>query len=254
VCFAGKGGVGKTTSLVLFLKYAISKHPNLKKLVIDADPDANIADLVGKNIEFHDTIGGKVTEIGRKIARKEIPSHLSERSLIEEEVLRDIFNMGDFDLLVQGRSEGEGCYCSINSILKNLLRVLSETYDLIVIDSPAGLEFFARKTSTNVDDLVIVSDMSKMGFHTVQRIIEIKNEVSLDFKKIWILGNRFNEKSKELFVNRIKEILENNAELLGFFSYNDEIQKFNLSNKSLIDLPDTNLVYKESIEIYSKII
>ncbi|MCK4238776.1 MAG: AAA family ATPase, partial [Candidatus Lokiarchaeota archaeon] len=48
ICFAGKGGVGKSTLAILFLKYLISKFPKQKTLVIDADPDANISDLINK--------------------------------------------------------------------------------------------------------------------------------------------------------------------------------------------------------------
>lgn len=161
--------------------------------------------------------------------------------------------MGDFDLIVQGRSEGEGCYCSINSVLKGLIKVLAETYDLILIDSPAGLEFFARKTSTDVDDLILVSDTSKMGFHTVQRIIEIKKEISLEFKKIWILGNRFSEKNKELFKTRVKDSIGEDAELLGFFELDEEIARYNITNKSLLKIPESNTVYTEAKKLYSKI-
>jgi len=61
IAFAGKGGVGKTTSLVLFLKYVLEKS-KMDILVIDADPDANVADVIGKEVKFSDTIGGKMAE------------------------------------------------------------------------------------------------------------------------------------------------------------------------------------------------
>ena len=58
IAFAGKGGVGKTTSLVLFLKYILEKKKAEDILVIDSDPDANVADVIGKEVNFCDTIGG----------------------------------------------------------------------------------------------------------------------------------------------------------------------------------------------------
>mgnify|MGYP001132523246 CR=1 FL=1 len=222
--------------------------------MIDADPDANISDLLNKHVTFRDTIAGSVSEIGRKIERKEIPPYLTEKSLVEEEIFRHIIPFNYFDLIVLGRSEGEGCYCSINNILRHLMKVLAENYKITVIDSPAGLEFFARKVSVDVDDLILITDPSKMSFHTLQTVIEVKNEVSLYFKNIWVLGNRFNEKTKKLFIERFEKKLVNHMKLLGFIGNNDEIQKFNLSNKSLLELPENNSVYKEAIKIYSKII
>ncbi|MCK4238139.1 MAG: ATP-binding protein, partial [Candidatus Lokiarchaeota archaeon] len=165
-----------------------------------------------------------------------------------------IIPFNNFDLIIQGRSEGEGCYCSINNILKHLIKILAENYKITIIDSPAGLEFFARKTSLNVDDLILVTDPSKMSFHTLQRILEVKDEVSLDFKNIWVLGNRFNGKIKKLFIERFEKNLGNHMKLLGFFSNSDEIQEFSLNNKSLLELPENNSIYKEAIKIYSKII
>lgn len=222
--------------------------------MIDADPDTNISDLINKQISFRDTIAGTITELGRKLERKEIPPYLSEKSLVEEEVFRHIIPFNNFDLIIQGRSEGEGCYCSINNILKHLIKILAENYKITIIDSPAGLEFFARKTSIDVDDLILVTDPSKMSFHTLQRILEVKNEVSLDFKNIWVLGNRFNGKIKNLFMQRFEKDLKNNTKLLGFLNYDKEIQKFNLNGKSLLDLPSNNVVYQQAVEIYSKII
>ena len=222
--------------------------------MIDADPDANISDLINKQTSFRDTIAGVITELGRKLERKEIPPYLSEKSLVEEEVFRHIIPFNNFDLIIQGRSEGEGCYCSINNILKHLIKILAENYKITIIDSPAGLEFFARKTSIDVDDLILVTDPSKMSFHTLQRILEVKDEVSLDFKNIWVLGNRFNGKNKNLFIESFEKNLGNHMKLLGFLSYDGEIQKFNLSGKSLLELPSNNVVYQQANKIFSQIV
>ena len=60
ISFSGKGGVGKSTLLVLMLKYLLEIHDKLDILVIDADPDANIGDIIGEEINFKETIGGKM--------------------------------------------------------------------------------------------------------------------------------------------------------------------------------------------------
>ncbi len=254
VCFAGKGGVGKSTSAILFLKYLNSKYPDLRKIIIDADPDANILDLLNKSLSFYDTIGGKIATLHKQLARKALPPNTSEKTLIENLIFQSIIKFDNYDLIVMGRREGEGCYCSVNNILKNIINIFEDIYDIVIIDSPAGLEFFARKTSTNVDDLILVVDTSKMSFHTIQRLMTIKTELSLKFKKVWVLVNKFSLENKETFLERIKEFSNGEAKLLGFLAKDTTIQEFNLLQKSLLDLPDNNPLYQDFKSFAAKII
>jgi CO dehydrogenase maturation factor len=253
VCFAGKGGVGKSTSVLLFLKYVIAKYPELKKIIIDADPDANILDMLGKSLSYFETIGGQVGELQKRLQRDAVPPNVSEKTLIEDITFKSIKKLDDFDLIIQGRKEGEGCYCSVNNILKNLINTLEDIYELVIIDSPAGLEFFARKTSKNIDDLILVVDTSKMSFHTIQRLIEIREELSLEFNNVWVLVNKFSMDDKQPFLQRVEEYSDGKAELLGFLSHDSEIQKYNLTNSSLLNLPEDNPVYQEACKVYSKL-
>jgi CO dehydrogenase maturation factor len=253
VCFSGKGGVGKSTSVLLFLKFVISSYPDLKKIIIDADPDANILDMLGKSLSYFETVGGKVGELQKRLERDAVPPNVSEKTLIEDLTFQSIEEFDNFDIIVQGRKEGEGCYCSVNNILKNLINTLEDIYELVIIDSPAGLEFFARKTSKNIDDLVLVVDTSKMSFHTIQRLIEIKEELSLKFNNVWVLVNKFSMDDKQPFLKRIDEYSDGQAELLGFLSHSSEIQKFNLTQRSLLDLPGDTPVYQEASKIFSKL-
>lgn len=69
ISFSGKGGVGKSTLLVLMLKYLIESKKYKNILVIDADPDANIGDLIEQKINFSQTIGGKMTSLKEKIQK-----------------------------------------------------------------------------------------------------------------------------------------------------------------------------------------
>ncbi|MFX0180238.1 MAG: AAA family ATPase [Candidatus Hodarchaeota archaeon] len=255
VAFAGKGGVGKTTNLVLFLKYLLDTKANLKDiLVIDSDPDANVADVIGKEIGFGETIGGKMKVLKDKIQKRQLPLDVPKNQIIEGDVYRCLIEMDKFDLLEMGRQEGEGCYCYINSVLKNCIDTLSKNYDITLLDSPAGLEHFARKTGRDVTDLVIVTDPSKMGIHTMKRILEISDEVELKFENIWILGNRFPENLREILKKEVESLNKGNVKLLGFISNNDEIGEINLTGGNLLKLSENNQSYQEAKQIFAKII
>ncbi|HEA70843.1 hypothetical protein LCGC14_1456100 [marine sediment metagenome] len=254
ISFSGKGGVGKSTLLVLMLKYLLETKQNLDILVIDADPDANIGDIIGKEINFKETIGGKMAVLKNKIQKRQIPLDVSKDQIIESEVFEALIEMDNFDILEMGRAEGSGCYCSVNNTLKRVIDVLSKNYDVVLIDAPAGLEYFSRKTGRNVTDLVIVSDASKMGFHTMKRIIELTKEVDLLFENIWIIGNRFPDNAKEILDKEVKSIKENNVKLLGFVSNSEEISTMNLIGENLLELPNQSGTYQNAKELFASII
>ena len=254
IAFAGKGGVGKTTSLVLLLKYILEKKKEQDILVIDSDPDANVADVIGEEIKFCDTIGGKMKVLKDKIQSLKLSPNTPKNQLIEADVYNCLIEMDEFDLLEMGRQEGEGCYCFINDVLKRVIDTLSKSYDITLLDSPAGLEHFARKTGRDVTDLVIVSDASKMGIHTMKRILEIIDELTLKFERIWILGNRFPENLKNILAEEVENLNDDRVKLLGFISNNEEISKINITGGNLIDLPEENSSYQEAKELFTHII
>ncbi len=254
ISFSGKGGVGKSTLLVLMLKFLLEKFKDLNILVIDADPDANIGDIIGKEIHFKETIGGKMTVLKDQIQKRQIPLNVSKAQIIESEVFDALIEMDNFDILEMGRSEGEGCYCSVNNTLKRVIDILSKNYDVTLIDAPAGLEYFARKTGRNVTDLVIVSDPSKMGIHTMNRILEVSKEVDLKFENIWILGNRFPENIRDILEKEVAKIKQEYVKLLGFIANSDEISKMNIVGENLLNLPNESEAYITSKELFAKIV
>jgi len=242
ISFSGKGGVGKSTLLVLMLKHVIETNKYENILVIDADPDANIGDIIGKEIKFSETIGGKMTKLQERIQKRQIPL---DDALIE---------MDEFDLIEMGRGEGVGCYCSVNNSLKRIIDVLAKNYDIVLIDAPAGLEYFARKTGQDVTDLIIVTDPSKMGFHTMERIVEVSKEVHLNFKHILVIGNRFPGDLKDMLIERVEKVDDDRIKFLGILPYDEEISTHNLKGDNLLTLSKENPLYKSAKALFATII
>ena len=140
-----------------------------------------------------------------------------------------------------GRHEGEGCYCFINSILTGILDNLVKSYDLVLMDLEAGLEHLSRRTSSNVDIMFIITDPSKMGLETARRIRELADEVAIEFKKIYLIGNKFNENMK----NRLEDYV-NDLKLDGWMilPFDEQIAEFNFNGKSLLNLDDNSPALK----------
>ena len=255
IAFSGKGGVGKSTLLVLFLKILCEDKKYENILTIDADPDSNVGDLLNYTVKFEDTISGKMVLLKKKIEKRQIPLTETKDRIIENDVFESLIEFEKFDLLELGHSKTKGCYCSINNLLKNIIGNLVKNYDIVLMDCPAGLEHFSRLTSKSASDLVIVVDPSKMSFHTLERILEISNSLELNFGKLWILGNRFNEKAESFLTERIKKINKPNINLIGILPFDDRISEINLTDSNLLEISSGNpfckkfkdLIYKSGI-------
>lgn len=243
---SGKGGVGKTTVSALLTKFMVQegKVREGDLLVVDADPDSNMPDVLG--VKQFKTVGEVSLDLKKKIEKGRLAPTQNKAAILESGIFAALEELDDFDLLVMGRAEGEGCYCYINSQLVHILDTLSKNYKITLMDTAAGLEHLSRRTDRDVDSLVVVSDASKMGIQTAERIVALSKEVHLDFRKIWVIGNRFpasSEKYLEQVTENIRASGDDRVELLGFLPMNETIAEYNLTGQNLLDLPADNPMY-----------
>ncbi len=231
IAVSGKGGVGKTSITALMLKTLIDSGVK-SILVVDANPDSNLPEVLG--VEVQKTVGDVTNELKRAIDRGELPPTLSKRDLLEFKVFEVLKELPQFDLLVMGRTEGEGCYCMVNDVLTEVVDTLSKNYAITLMDMEAGLEHVSRRTDRDVDYMLIVTDLSKMGFLTASRIKKLAGEVHIQFKKIFLVGNRFPQDKADLLYKYAEEI---GIEPLGIIPYDENIARYNLEGIPLLKLP-----------------
>lgn len=235
IAIAGKGGVGKTTFAALLLKALVKTGKDI--LVLDCDPDANMPDVLGVPVMRKETVGGKTAKLKERIAKGSIPPQMTKERILEQDIFEVLMEMDDFDLLTMGCSEGPGCYCFANQLATQILDTLSKNYDITLMDMEAGLEHLSRRTTRDVDILIMVTDASKMGMTTVKRIKELSIEVGLKFNRIYVVGNKFSPELQNILEETAKEI---GVEFLGIIPPSDQIAKYNLEGRSLFELPDSS--------------
>jgi CO dehydrogenase maturation factor len=243
IAISGKGGVGKTTTSALMLKYLTSKLPLPKILVIDVDADTNMPDVLGIKVDRSHTVGGIAHELREKINKGKLDPSFDKASYLESKTFEIMVEGKKFDLIVMSKSEGEGCYCFINSAMTGILDTIQDAYDIILIDTAAGLEHFSRRTMKDIDDLFIITDPSAMGMKTAERIIEITKEMTLKVNNIYIIGNRFTPESERILHEKFPES-RSDVKVLGILPANQAIQEFNLVGKPLLDIDDMNETYQ----------
>lgn len=234
VAVSGKGGVGKTTITALMVKL-LSESKKGSMLVIDANPDSNLPEVLGINVPK--TVGMVANELRKSIDRAELPIGMSKRDILESKVFEVLKETPDFDLLVMGRTEGEGCYCLVNNLLTHIIDTLSKNYDLTLMDMEAGLEHLSRRTSRDVDVMIIVTDTSHMGLQTAKRIKELAMEVHIQFKKLYLIGNRFPSEMENMLKGEAEKI---GIEYAGIVPLDDDVFKSNLAGQPLLSLPENS--------------
>jgi len=248
IAVSGKGGVGKTTTTALMVKILGDTNPNKSVLVIDANPDSNLADVLG--ISVPRTVGMVTDDLKKALEKSEIPPTMTKEDILETRIFEILRETPSFDLLVMGRGEGEGCYCPVNAFLTHIVDRLVGNYDVTLMDMEAGLEHLSRRTDRDVDIMLVVTDPSSMGLTTAQRIKEVAKEVHIDIKKFYLIGNRWKPEMETMIKEEAKKL---GYEFLGIIPPDDNIFTYNLTGKPLLNLPPESPAMPAVKQILSRI-
>ncbi|MBC8412444.1 AAA family ATPase [bacterium] len=235
IAFAGKGGTGKTTIAALTIRYLIEKK---KKSVLAVDADSNSCLNEALGVHVHATIG-KLREESLKTVRSgaERPGGMSMEQLFDYQVQQSVIESDGFDLMVMGRPEGPGCYCAANNIIRKYTDQLSDKYPYVIIDNEAGMEHLSRRTTHKVDLLLIISDPTRKGVITCNRINRLVDELDLDIENRKLIVNRISEEN----FTKLKESVDDLPFQDTFRLPNDDnIFELDLEGKAVFELPSNS--------------
>jgi CO dehydrogenase maturation factor len=192
IAVSGKGGTGKSTLSALIVRW-LRANGARSILAVDADSNVNLNDLLGS--ELKESVGSIREEMRKSV--DQLPAGMTKQEFLEYKIHSSLVETPDFDLIAMGRPEGPGCYCYANNLLRDILKTLSTNYQWVVIDNEAGMEHLSRRTTQNIDYLLIVSDLSARGIRAAGRINRLLSE--LDTR----VGQR------QLILNRVRGTDEN---------------------------------------------
>ena len=244
IAISGKGGTGKTMLSALLVRY-FSKFGDV--FAIDADPDSNLPDVLG--IETKKDVGS-VREDVLNIRSEQLSPTTSKKEVFEMELLQIVEEHPDFDLLAMGRSEGAGCYCTINHILRDVIDTKARNYDTVIIDCEAGLEHLSRRTTRDADVMIVVTDATKKGILAAKRVKELSKEVNVEFDRIVVVANKVTPEMRPLMEQLGKE---NNLEIIGYIPFDPLISQFDIEGRSLMELPENSPCFLAAYEIFDGI-
>ncbi len=198
-------------------------------------------------IDVKSTVGDVREELKKDTAAGNIPEGANKWDILDYKIMESIIETPEFDLLVMGRPEGSGCYCAVNNMLRKIIETLSSNYDIIIIDTEAGLEHLSRRTTQNVDIMLVVTDPSKRGILTAQRIEELSNELDISFKEMFLILNRVKPENEQDLLKKVNQI---GLEIAGIIYEDEIVADYDMEGNPLIDLPENS----GAVTVTSKIV
>ena len=190
ITVAGKGGVGKTSICAAIVRLLAERFPEKRILAIDADPAVGLATALGVEVR------GTLDEIRADIARSAAAGEKKQAvELLGEARFRLFDAMTEcegFVFLAIGRPEAAGCYCAVNTYLREVIGMLAGDFDFVVIDGEAGVEQINRRVMEKVTHLLLVSDPSRKGTQVVRTIKQVADELVM-YEKTGAVINRLTD-------------------------------------------------------------
>jgi len=250
IAIAGKGGVGKTTISGLIIQYLceMDKGPIL---AVDADANSNLNEVLGETYDI--TLG----EVREEIARSEIaevspiPKGMTKAQYADYRFGEALVETDKYDMLVMGRTQGEGCYCYVNGILKSQIQKFAKNYKYIVVDNEAGMEHISRGVLPSVDTILLVSDCSRRSIQTVARIAQLVKDLDIKAKQVKLIVNRVpGGKLSEAVENEIKNF---GLDLIGVIPQDEGVFTYDSEGKAICDLPEDAPIKVALREIVTKL-
>ena len=242
IAVAGKGGTGKTTLSAMIIDYLLKSNQG-PILAVDADPNSNLNEFLG--IKVDRTVVSSVDEIME--GKESLPAGITKERHLEYHLQEALVEAKGFDLLVMGRTEGPGCYCHANNLLRDFMDRLSKNYRYLVMDNEAGMEHLSRRTTRDVDALLIVANPMPVTLRSAQHIYETAKKLKLKIKESYLVIN-------EVMQNRqLEETRGVELPLLGRIPYDEEIEERTIRADSLLNLPGQSIAQQSVNEMMNRL-
>lgn len=242
--------MGKTTLCGLLIQY-LCESGKKPVLAVDADANSNLNEVLGVKTEI--TLGELREEIERAgvDSRYQIPAGITKQDYLEMRLADAITEEDDYDLMVMGRTQGQGCYCFVNGLVQTQIQRLQSHYPYIVVDNEAGMEHISRGILPTMQTAILVSDCSRRGVQAAGRIARLVEELNFKPQKMGLIVNRAPE--GRLDAGTMEEIQKQNLELLGVIPHDDMVYRFDCDGRPTIQLPADSPVRAALKEIVEKL-
>jgi CO dehydrogenase maturation factor len=227
IAVTGKGGTGKTTVAALTVR-ALVERSLTPVLAVDADPNMNLDAALGVTVAF--TVGDVREEGLAKV--DSLPAGMSKTEFLRYRTAQALVEAKGFDLLAMGRPEGPGCYCYANNVLRAAVDQVQAQYRFVVMDAEAGLEHLSRRTTRDVDLLLLLSDASVRGVETAARALKLITDLKTGVGRSMLVLTRVERVPPELEA----AIRERGLHVEATIPEDDELRRLDAAGRPLVEV------------------
>ncbi|MBN1955605.1 MAG: AAA family ATPase [Anaerolineae bacterium] len=253
IALAGKGGTGKTTIAALLIRYLLEERDGAI-LAIDADPASNLNMVLG--VEIGQTVGDiredmlDIVQSSSAMAGS-MPGGMSKQDYLDYQVQMALVEGDRVDMLSMGRPEGPGCYCAANQMLRVIIDRLGKQYDYVVIDNEAGMEHLSRRTTRDVDTLLLVTDPTQRGLVAAEQMARMVPGLEIGVARMYLVINRLRG---ELPAPLATTVERTGLPLIKTVPEDSSLAEFEFAGRPLLDLPLDIPAYRAVHEIAERIL
>ena len=233
IAVAGKGGVGKTSIAAVMVKVLAQRHPDKKILAIDADPAVGLSTALG--IEVTMTIDDIRKKVVASVEDGDTRSAMELLGEAKYHIFDAMVETDGFSFIAVGRPESAGCYCKINSYLKEVIALMVDNFDYIVIDGEAGIEQINRRVMEKVTHLVLVTDASRKGTQVVQTIKKVADDLVM-YERVGVIMNRIPDESVRQYMDM------GELEILSCIGGDGQLVAFDITGQNVLNLPKESVM------------
>lgn len=233
IAVAGKGGVGKTSVSAAIVKALVKAYPDKKILAIDADPAVGLSTALNMDVKL--TIDDIRKEIVSTVEDGETKAAIELLGEARYKIFDALVENDDFAFIAVGRPESSGCYCKINTYLKEVISILSQDFDYVVIDGEAGIEQINRRVMEKVSHLLLITDASKKGTDVIKTIKSVADDLVM-YEKIGTIVNRIPDESVVSHINT------GDISVLSYIKTDSNLAIYDIEGKDITSLPDDSQI------------
>ena len=113
------------------------------------------------------------------------------------------------------------------------------------------MEHLSRRTTNDVEHLLVISDPTQRGITAAERIAELKDELEIQIKNTYLILNRLPGEMPPALQKRIEEM---SIPFLGTIPADDTLTNFEFSGKPLIELSYDSPVYQSVVKMMDHIL